>query len=292
MKAPYIMMVCALLLSTIGSVYAQKVFEQGISITEINGSYSITCFSEPAHPAGVNGDITVFADMPYSRRLTFTLGDSNSNGVEDNSATLIFPDDFNANYAQDFAVLCSMWSGSDRDEEGAYNSITAEFWQYIYIDSSVRFRQGLIMPESIHPGGSIDIVCFSEPAYDTNTVDGIIIVKTPDGRTYFKSREFIKGDIDGNGVSDDHTILRFPDDFTSHPLADTNTMGEYTVFCDLTSGTRDALGVVLHTGEFLQAFWVSFNVIPEGMVGTLLLLCSSIMVLVLYVRGYKVKRTR
>ncbi|GBC74221.1 hypothetical protein HRbin05_00256 [archaeon HR05] len=283
----YMVMVYALLLPSIGYTYAQKVFEQGISITEINGSYSITCFSEPVHPSGVNGDITIIADRPYSRTLTFTPGDSNYNGVEDNSATLIFPDDFNANYTQDFTVLCNMWSGSDRDEEGAYSSITAEFWQSIYTDGSVRFRQGLIMPESIHPGGSIDIVCFSEPAHGTNTVDGIIIVKIPDERTYFKSREFIKGDIDGNGVSDDYTILRFPDDFTSYPPADTNTMGEYTVFCDLTNGTRDAGGVVLHTGEFLQAFWVSFHVIPEGIVGTLLLLCSSIMVLVLYGRRVK-----
>lgn len=37
---------------------------------------------------------------------------------------------------------------------------------------------------SIHLGGSINIVCFSDPAHGTNTVDGIIIVKILGELTY------------------------------------------------------------------------------------------------------------
>ncbi|MEM1942127.1 MAG: hypothetical protein QW248_04620 [Candidatus Nitrosocaldus sp.] len=280
----YIVSVYTVLLASIGSAYAQKVFEQGIVITQVGNSYDVTCLSEPAHPAGVNGDITIIADKPYSKPLIFNVGDFNSNGVMDDSATVRFPDDFNTNQRANFTVLCKMWSGYDRDEEGLYNSITAEFWQTIYADSNVMFRQGLIMPESIPPASSIDIVCFSEPTY-TTTVNGIIIVKTPDGRTYFKSGEFISGDVDGNGVADNHIVVRFPDDFAGYPPADTNIMGSYTTFCDFTNGTyHPGGGVVLDAGEFWQTFWVSFHVVPESILGTMLLLISSIALLVLRYR--------
>ncbi|MDW8000357.1 MAG: hypothetical protein RMI32_05025 [Candidatus Nitrosocaldus sp.] len=274
----YVMLAISASLLMAYPVYAQKIFEQGITIAQSDGRYIITCFSEPSHPSGVNGDVTVFADMPYSRTVRFSVGDVNSNGIEDDHVMLTFPDDFGARPATDFTVLCNLWSGSDRDEEGAYSSITAEFWQSIYTDGSMRLRQGLIMPETINVHGSAEVACFSEPA-GTGTVDGVVVVITPDGRAYFTHAPFSRGDVDGNGVDDDHLLMRFPDDF---PMADTGSAGEYTVFCDLTNGARGEDGVTLRAGEFWQFFWVSFNVIPESIIGMVLLLLGPSIALLLY----------
>lgn len=75
-------------------VNAQTTYTQGIVLNPAsgtllpNGSITITCFNEPAHPLGVNGSIRITdpTGVDWDTGVqSFTVGDFDSDGILSNS---------------------------------------------------------------------------------------------------------------------------------------------------------------------------------------------------------------
>ncbi|MEM0446222.1 MAG: hypothetical protein QW574_02080 [Candidatus Nitrosocaldus sp.] len=136
------------------------------------------------------------------------------------------------------------------------------------VQAQTVFTQGLVVPESINLNDSVDIICFNEPAHPLG-VNGRITVFAPDDNYTTGVMAFVVGDYNNNGVEENYLKVRYPDDFVG---ASTSTLGEYGVFCDFWSGEselRDEGEGNPITGAFWQNFWVSFQVVPESMIGAL-----------------------
>jgi hypothetical protein len=128
----------------VNEIYAAP-FEQDIIVKPSNIHAServtITCFNEPAHPAGVNGVLEIEdpAGNSYAIGSTFSVGDFNNNGIPDNSLTVVFPDDFNAGIMHGkYMVFCQFWSGEcECVEPGEMDEINKAFWQFFYVSFNV-----------------------------------------------------------------------------------------------------------------------------------------------------------
>ncbi len=142
---PIVMVVFVAVLSiVIGEVYAAP-FEQDIIVKpsnlHANERATITCFNEPAHPAGVNGVLEIEDPQgnSYAIGSTFNVGDFNSNGIPDNFLTVTFPDDFNARVMHGkYMVFCQFWSGEcECVEPGEMDVMNKAFWQFFYVSFNV-----------------------------------------------------------------------------------------------------------------------------------------------------------
>lgn len=135
------------ILSTISrEVYATP-FEQDIIVkpsgtVHVDDKVTITCFNEPAHPAGVNGVLEVEDPQGkhYAMGSTFRVGDFNNNGIPDNYLTVVFPDDFtNARLEHGrYIVFCQFWSGEcECVEPGEMDVMNKAFYQFFYVSFNV-----------------------------------------------------------------------------------------------------------------------------------------------------------
>lgn len=112
-------------------------------VAHTDGSVSITCFNEPAHPLGVNGilEVTTPDGSTFSKGETFKVGDFNNNGIQDNYLTVRFPDDFPSarlNHGE-YMVFCELWSGEcECVEPGELNdNLNKAFWTFFYVNFNV-----------------------------------------------------------------------------------------------------------------------------------------------------------
>ncbi|MEM1971238.1 MAG: hypothetical protein QXM92_02095 [Candidatus Anstonellales archaeon] len=120
-------------------------FEQDIVVKPSNPHtderVTITCFNEPAHPAGVNGILEVEdpTGNSYAIGSTFKVGDFNNNGIPDNYLTVTFPDDFDARVIHGkYMVFCQFWSGEcECVEPGEMDVMNKAFWQFFYVSFNV-----------------------------------------------------------------------------------------------------------------------------------------------------------
>lgn len=138
------------------------------------------------------------------------------------------------------------------------------------VNAQTTYTQGIVLnPASgtLLPNESITITCFNEPAHPLG-VNGHIQIGDPAGDVWDTGvQPFTVGDFDGDSNPDDSLTVIFPDDF---PGASTGLIGEYMIFCDFWSGPTgdtdpgEATPIV---GAFWQYIWVSFNVVPESIIG-------------------------
>lgn len=111
-------------------------------VAHTDGSVSITCFNEPAHPIGVNGIVEVTAPdgSIFTKGETFRVGDFNGNGIQDNYLTVRFPDDFpSARLSHgEYTVFCNLWSGEcECVEPGELDNLNKAFWSFFYVNFNV-----------------------------------------------------------------------------------------------------------------------------------------------------------
>ncbi len=135
------------------------------------------------------------------------------------------------------------------------------------VGAQTAYTQGIMSPATVLPNGSVSITCYSEPSHPLG-VKGFIRVTDPNGAVWFTPiQQFTVGDVNGNGIPDDSLTVTFPGDF---PGASTATIGVYTIFCDLWSGPTqgtDPGEATPITAAFWNYFWISFNVVPESIIG-------------------------
>lgn len=111
-------------------------------VVHTDSSVSITCFNEPAHPLGVNGiiEVTTPDGSIFKKGATFSAGDFNGNGIQDNYLTVRFPDDFpSARLSHgEYMVFCDLWSGEcECVEPGELDNLNKAFWSFFYVNFNV-----------------------------------------------------------------------------------------------------------------------------------------------------------
>ncbi|RMF30336.1 MAG: hypothetical protein D6752_04285 [Candidatus Nitrosothermus koennekii] len=149
--------------SAYGTTYTQDLIIEPETI-QPNESVTITCLSEPAHPAGIAGRIEVEVIIPTGSTTFFTPtgpfseGDADGDGINDNSLVVTYPSSsfFGTGITNipgaKYEVFCNIWSGNTPGDDGETEPISNILEEEFFVSN-------FVLPES--PIGIIALVTSS-----------------------------------------------------------------------------------------------------------------------------------